>query len=128
MTNISVRPEDGFPMDVLVGVGEVPITPPLQVPPTGLIPVRKNKRCIYEITLSDLSGMANWIEFRIYSNPPAPAPPVLEGTVRIPLIMNDTVIAASKMCSPLMSIPANKFFRAIANAASVQVHMMAYDL
>lgn len=123
MTNIMVRPEDAFNMGALVGVAEVPIVPLGGV--TGNVPTRKNKRCVYGIVLTDLSGVANWVELRVYRVGP---PVVLEVSVRIPLVMNDTLPLVNPMNSPIFSIEAGKSFRAIAGVASVQVACMTYDL
>jgi hypothetical protein len=117
-----VRPEDAFPMDQLVGAGEVNIFPP-NTGVTGQVPTRKNKRCVYTIVLSDLSGVANWIEIRVYS-----ALGVLERVWRIPLVMNDTLPMINQMNDPVLEVPAGKILRAIAGFASVRVHMMCYDL
>lgn len=122
MTNIMVRPEDAFPMDQLVGVAEVNIFPP-NTGVTGQVPTRKNKRCVYTIVLSDLSGVANWIEIRVYS-----AALALERIWRIPLVLNDTLPMINRMDTPILEVPAGKFLRAIAGVASVRVHMMSYDI
>lgn len=122
MTNITIRPEDAFPMDQLVGIAEVNIFPP-GTAVTGVVPTRKNKRCVYAIVLSDLSGVANWIEIRIYS-----ALGVLERVWRIPLVINDTLPMINQMNDPLLEVPAGKILRAIASVASVRIHCMAYDL
>lgn len=123
MTNIMVRPEDAYPMDQLVGVGEVNIFPP-NTGVTGQVPTRKNKRCVYTIVLSDLSGVANWIEIRIYNSDGV----TLERIWRIPLVLNDTLPMINPMDTPILEVPAGKFLRAIAGVASVRVHMMAFDL
>jgi hypothetical protein len=122
MTNLNIRPEDAFPMDQLVGVAEVNIFPP-NTGVTGAVPTRKNKRCVYTIIVSDLSGVANWIEIRVYS-----ALGVLERVWRIPLVINDTLPMLNQMNHPLLEVPAGKILRAIAGVASVRVHMMAYDI
>lgn len=123
MTNIMVRPEDAFPMDSDVGIAEVNIFPP-QGLITGVVPTRKNKRCIYTLIVSDLSGGANWIEIRVYNADGI----TLERTWRIPLIMNDTIPMINEMNHPLLTVPAGKILRAIAGVATVRLHAMAYDL
>jgi len=123
MTNIMVRPEDAFPMDADIGVVEGNVFPP-QGAITGQVPTRKNKRCIYTLIVSDLSGGANWIEIRVYNVDGV----TLERTWRIPLVMNDTLPLINEMDSPILTIPAGKILRAIANVATVRLHAMAYDL
>ena len=122
MTNIAPRPEDSFPMDVLVGTDEVVVAPPGGT--TGQVPTRKNKRCIYVIVVSDTSGGANWIEIRVYASDGT----TLERTWRIPLVMNDTLPLINPMDSPILSVRAGKILKAIASAASVPLHMQAYDV
>ena len=122
MTNIMVRPEDAFPMDQVVGAGLVNIFPP-NTAVTGVVPTRKNKRCVYTIVISDTSGVANWIEIRVYS-----ALGVLERAWRIPLVINDTLPMINQMNDPILEVPAGKILRAIAGFASVSVHMMAFDV
>ena len=122
MTNIMVRPEDAFPMDQVVGAGEVNIFPP-NTAVTGVVPTRKNKRCVYTIVISDTSGVANWIEIRVYS-----ALAALERVWRIPLVINDTLPMINQMNDPILEVPAGKILRAIAGFASVTVHIMAYDI
>ena len=114
MTNITPRPEDSFPIDALVGITEVTLF---------TVPTRKFERAIYVLVLSDVSGGANEITLRLYDTTPT-----LVTSIRIPLIMNDSLPLVNPMDSPVLKVRAGWQLRAIATLASVQVHMMCHDL
>jgi hypothetical protein len=108
------RPEDAFPIDALVGTGEVTLF---------TVPTRKYERAIYVLILSDVSGGANKITLRLYNTVPT-----LVTSIRIPLVINDTLPLVNPMDSPILKVRAGWSLRARAALASIQVHGMCYDL
>lgn len=115
MTN-EIKPEDAFPLDYLLTDAEANLF---------TVPDRKNERCIYVLMLSDTSGVANEAQLLLYN---AATPPVLVTTIRIPLVMNDTLPLISQMNSPVLKVRAGWSLRGSCTVNNTQVHMMCYDL
>lgn len=113
MTN-EIKPEDAFPLDYLLTTVEANLF---------TVPTRKNERCIYVLMLSDTSGVANEAQLLLYD-----ATPALVTTIRIPLIMNDTLPLISQMNSPVLKIRAGWSLRGSCSVNNTQLHMMVYDL
>ena len=110
------KPEDAFPLDFLLTVAEVNLF---------TVPDRKHERCIYVLMLSDTSGVANEAQLLLYN---AATPPVLVTTIRIPLIMNDTIPLILPMNSPVLKVRAGWSLRGSCTVNNVQAHLMVYDL
>ena len=73
--------------------------------------------------LSDTSGVANEAQLLLYD-----AVPALITTIRIPLIMNDTLPLIMPMDSPVLKIRAGWSLRGSATVNNIQAHLMCYDL
>jgi len=108
------KPEDAFPLDYLLTVAEANLF---------TVPTRKHERCIYVLMLSDTSGVANEAQLLLYD-----AVPALITTIRIPLIMNDTLPLILPMDSPVLKIRAGWSLRGSATVNNIQAHLMCYDL
>ena len=108
------KPEDAFPLDYLLTNVEVNLF---------TVPTRKHERCIYVLMLGDTSGVANEAQLLLYDDTPA-----LVDTIRIPLIMNDTIPLISDMGSPVLKIRAGWSLRGSCTVNNVQAHLMVYDL
>lgn len=108
------KPEDAFPLDYLLTVAEANLF---------TVPTRKHERCIYVLMLSDTSGVANEAQLLIYD-----ATPALVDTIRIPLIMNDSIPLVNPMSSPVLKIRAGYSLRGSCSVNNVQAHFMCFDL
>lgn len=109
------RPEDAYSISKLIGVAEVDL---------GQVPTRKTMRNIYVAVFSDVSETANVLRLRWYSSDGT----TLEKEIQIPLVMNDTLPMLQPMNSPIYKVRAGKYLKAIADVASVQLHLMYYDI
>jgi len=109
------KPEDAFPLDYLLTTG-VAVN-------LFTVPTRKHERCIYVLMLSDTSGVANEAQLLLYDDVPA-----LITTIRIPLIMNDTLPLVTPMDSPVLKVRAGWSLRGSCTVNNVQAHLMVYDL
>ena len=108
------KPEDTFPLDYLLTVAEANLF---------TVPVRKYERCVYVLMLSDTSGVANEAQLLVYD-----ATPALVTTIRIPLIMNDSLPLVNPMDSPVLKVRAGWSLRGSCTVNNVQAHLMCFDL
>lgn len=110
------KPEDAFPLDYLLTTVEANLF---------TVPTRKHERCIYVLMLSDTSGGANEAQLLLYDDSD---PADLITTIRIPLIMNDTLPLVNPMNSPVLKIRAGWSLKGMCDVNNVQAHLMVYDL
>ena len=108
------KPEDTYPLGFQITTVEANLF---------TVPDRKHERCVYVLVLSDTSGVANEAELRIYDTAPA-----LVTTMRIPLVLNDTLPLINSTDSPVLKVPAGYSLRGICDVNNVEVYMMVYDL
>lgn len=108
------KPEDAFPLDYLLTDTEANLF---------TVPDRKHERCIYVLMLSDTSGAVNEAQLLLYDDTPA-----LITTIRIPLVMNDTLPLINTMNSPVLKVRAGWSLRGSCTVNNVQAHLMVYDL
>lgn len=110
------KPEDAFPLDYLLTDTEANLF---------TVPTRKHERCIYVLMLSDTSGGANEAQLLLYDDSD---PAVLITTIRIPLVLNDTLPLVNPMDSPVLKIRAGWTLKGSCTVNNVQAHLMCFDL
>jgi len=110
-----VRPEDCFNLESLISTTEYDF---------GQVPTNKYERKIYAIIMNNRATATNRLLLRQYASDGT----TLQKEWSFEIGAIDTIPLISNTESPILSIPAGRYIKAVASAASIQLILSCYDL
>lgn len=117
-----VKPEDTFEMEASVGTSETDIKP--YGAANAQVPTIKFARKIYGMLLNNQASSTNTLTIKIYDTDGT----TLLRSIAITIGAYDTLDISRSIDSPILTVYAGQYLKAVASVASVTVVMNAYDL